>query len=131
MTVIVWVGKNGEMLFNKRRCSRDRAVVAEILSVYGERLCVSAYSASLFEGCRVISALPEVGDGVLFLEDFPLSPALAQANELIVYRFDRVYPADIKLEIPQDFTLMESTEFVGFAHEKITREVYRKWQNEK
>ena len=124
MTLIVWAGKNGEMLFNKRRCSRDKAVVAEILSAYGEQLCVSPYSAGLFEGCRVVSALSEVGDGVLFLEDLPLSPALAEAEKLIVYRFDRVYPADLRLTVPQSFTLTESTEFAGFSHEKITREVY-------
>ena len=126
MTVIVWAGKNGEMLFNKRRCSRDKAVVAEVLSAFGHCLCVSEYSAPLFEGSRVVSDLSEVGDGVLFLEDFPLSPALLQADTLIVYRFDRVYPADVRLEIPQDLTLTESTEFSGFAHEKITREVYKK-----
>ena len=126
MTVIVWAGKNGEMLFNKRRCSRDKAVVDEILSAFGQQLCVSEYSAPLFDGCRVISDLAEVGDGVLFLEDLPLSPALLQTEKLIVYRFDRVYPADVRLEIPQNFTLTENTEFSGFAHEKITREVYTK-----
>ena len=129
MTLIVWVGKNGEMLFNSRRCSRDKAVVAEIMSAFGETLCVSSYSAPLFEGARIISRLEEAGDGAVFLEDLPLSPALAQAQKLIVYRFDRVYPANVRLEIPQDFTLTESTEFSGYAHEKITREVYRKWQN--
>lgn len=126
MTVIVWAGKNGEMLFNKRRCSRDKAVVAEVLSAFGENLCVSVYSAPLFDGCRVISDLSEVGDGVLFLEDLPLSPALSQAKKLIVYRFDRVYPANVRLEIPQAFVLTESTEFSGYSHEKITREVYEK-----
>lgn len=126
MTVIVWAGKNGEMLFNKRRCSRDKAVVDEILSAFGRQLCVSEYSAPLFDGCRIVSDLAEVEDGVLFLEDLPLSPALLQAEKLIVYRFDRVYPADVRLEIPQNFTLTENTEFSGFAHEKITREVYTK-----
>lgn len=127
MTLIVWAGKNGEMLFNKRRCSRDRAVVDDILSSFAPAdICVSEYSAPLFEGARVISDLSEVGDGVLFLEDLPLSPALSQAKKLIVYRFDRVYPANVRLEIPQAFALMESTEFSGYAHEKITREVYKK-----
>ena len=129
MTVIVWVGKNGEMLFNRRRCSRDKAVVAEVLSAFGDKLCVTPYSAPLFEGGRVISQRSEVGEDVLFLEDLPLSPALSQAEKLIVYRFDRVYPADVRLEIPQDLTLTESAEFSGYAHEKITREVYTKWQN--
>ena len=51
MTLILWSGKNGEMMFNHRRCSRDRAVIEDILSMYAPtNLCVSAYSASLFDG---------------------------------------------------------------------------------
>lgn len=34
MTLILWSGKNGEMMFNHRRCSRDRAVIEDILSMY-------------------------------------------------------------------------------------------------
>ena len=127
MTLILWAGKNGEMLFNRRRCSRDRAVIADILTMYSaDQIFVSAYSASLFAGARVVDSPEEAEKGVLFLEDLPLSPALTMADKLIVYRFDRVYPANVRLEIPQNFLLKESTEFVGFSHDKITREVYEK-----
>ena len=34
MTLILWAGKNGEMLFNRRRCSQDRAVIADILAEF-------------------------------------------------------------------------------------------------
>lgn len=126
MTLILWTGKNGEMLFNRRRCSRDRAVIADILTMYAPAdICVSAYSAPLVDGARVISH-PEEAENALFLEDFPLSSALAKTEKLIVYRFDRAYPADVRLEIPQDFTLRESVEFAGFSHDSITREVYVK-----
>ena len=127
MTLIVWTGKNGEMMFNRRRCSRDRGVIADIQATYDPlEICVSAYSSSLFDGARVISGVSEAAGGVLFLEDLPLPAALKQARKLIVYRFDRVYPADVRLEIPQDFHRTESREFAGFSHEKITREVYEK-----
>ena len=127
MTLILWTGKNGEMLFNRRRCSQDRAVIADILSMYPpEQICVSAYSASLFPGSQIISCLEEANDHVLFLEDLPLSPALAQAKRLIVYRFDRVYPADVRFTLSPDFSLKASTEFSGSSHDKITREVYEK-----
>lgn len=127
MTLILWTGKNGALLFNGRRCSRDRAVIADILSEYAPSdICVSPYSTSVFADGRVISQLSQVGDGVLFLEDLPLSPALAQASKIIVYRFDRVYPADVRLEIPESFAITESRELKGFSHEKIIREVYEK-----
>ena len=127
MTLILWAGKNGEMLFNRRRCSRDRAVIADILTIYAvDQICVSAYSAPLFAGARMIDSLEEAKKDVLFLEDLPLSLALTMADKLIVYRFDRVYPANVYLEIPNDFQLRKSTEFAGFSHDKITREVYEK-----
>ena len=127
MTLILWSGKNGEMMFNHRRCSRDRAVIEDILSMYAPtNLCVSAYSASLFDGACVIYDLAEAKEKVLFLEDLPLLPALEQAQKIIVYRFDRTYPADVRLEIPQSFSLTESLNFPGFSHDKITREVYVK-----
>jgi hypothetical protein len=127
MTLILWAGKNGEMLFNRRRCSQDRAVIADILAQFPlSDICVSAYSAPLFEGARVISQLTDAKGRVLFLEDLPLSPALALAKKLIVYRFDRIYPANVRLQIPPIFTLTESRELTGYSHDKITREVYEK-----
>ena len=127
MTLILWTGKNGEMMFNKRRCSRDRAVIEDILTMYTPAdLCVSAYSASLFEGACVIPDLAEAKGKVLFLEDLPLLPALEQTQKIIVYRFDRTYPANVRLEIPKSFSLIESLDFSGFSHDKITREVYVK-----
>ena len=127
MTLILWSGKNGEMMFNHRRCSRDRAVIEDILSMYASgNLCVSPYSASLFDGACIIYDLAEAKEKVLFLEDLPLLPALEQAQKIIVYRFDRTYPADVRLQIPQCFSLTESLDFFGFSHDKITREVYVK-----
>lgn len=127
MTVILWAGKNGEMMFNRRRCSRDGEVISDILTMYeSSEICVSPYSASLFEGARVISGVAEAEGGVLFLEDLPLAPALEQARKVIVYRFDRTYPADVRLTIPQDFCMTGSREFAGFSHEIITREVYER-----
>lgn len=127
MTLILWCGKNGEMMFNRRRCSRDRAVIEDILSMYAPTdLCVSTYSAALFKGACVIRDPAEAQEKVLFLEDLPLLPALRQAQKIILYRFERTYPADIRLEIPQSFSLTESLAFSGFSHGKITREVYTK-----
>jgi hypothetical protein len=115
------------MMFNHRRCSRDRAVIADILSMYPPAdLCVSTYSAPLFEGARIVCDSAEAKNSVLFLEDLPLLPAIDQAQKLIIYRFDRTYPADVRLESPQGFSLAESSTYSDFSHDKITREVYSK-----
>ena len=127
MTLILWTGKNGELLFNHRRCSRDRAVIADIFSTYAPaQLCVSPYSSPLFPGARIIHQLSEVGEDVLFLEDLPLLPALETAKTVIVYRFDRIYPADVKLQLPADYVLTQCRCFSGHSHETISREVYER-----
>ena len=47
-------------------------------------------------------------------------------ENLILYRWNRHYPADLHLprELPEQRLLVQVTEFPGFSHENITREVY-------
>ena len=53
--------------------------------------------------------------------------ALPKMEQLIVYRWNRHYPSDasfpIALEAPA-WQCCEMTEFRGYSHEKITKEVY-------
>lgn len=130
MTVIMCAAENGAVMFNKRRCSRDRAVIEDILASFPEQtLHVSAYSAALFEGAalKIMDSPADLGDSdVAFLEDIPFSQIAEKCGKLIVYRWDRVYPGDVKLVVDDSFTLVSAEEFAGFSHEKITKEVYRK-----
>ena len=59
----------------------------------------------------------------------PLLPYEAQLESLILFRWDRVYPADTCLDIPLEehgWRLVERSEFPGYSHEKIVQEVYQK-----
>ena len=47
-----------------------------------------------------------------------------QIEQFIIYRWNRVYPADVSVEIGVEWKLTETEEFPGFSHEKITKEVY-------
>ena len=42
----------------------------------------------------------------------------------IIYRWNRVYPADVSVEIGTEWKLTETEEIPGFSHEKITKEIY-------
>ena len=67
--------------------------------------------------------------GDLFLEEVPSEEVLAQTQKLVIYRWNRHYPADVRWEAdPAEwgFALAETTEFPGSSHETITKEVYRK-----
>lgn len=130
MTVIMCADKNGAVMFNKRRCSQDQAVIADILAAFpGQPICISAYSAPLFAEAAVkIIDSPEAlqAQDVVFLEDIPFTQIAEKCDTLIVYRWDRAYPGDVKLVIDGSFTLVSAEEFAGFSHEKITKEVYKK-----
>lgn len=44
---------------------------------------------------------------------------------LIVYRWNRTYPADLFLTLPlEQWTLVRQEEFAGSSHQNITKEVY-------
>ena len=130
MKVIICLDDNQGMLFNKRRQSRDRKVTEDICKMT-DKLWVSPFSEKLFdevaiELCISERYLEEAGDGeYCFVEVEMLTPHLHKIEEVIVYRWNRKYPADVCLDIKlQDLELAEQSEFAGFSHEKITKEIY-------
>ena len=51
------------------------------------------------------------------------------AEELLLYRWNRLYPADLTLNgtpVQWGYRLQDATDFAGTSHEKITRERYVK-----
>ena len=136
MKVIVCVDDNGGMMFNKRRVSKDRTVCADIANDLGGRFLYTAeYSRSLFVESRIPfiatdGFLDDASDeDVCFVEDRCLLPYAEKIDEITIYRWNRRYPSDLKLDIaPEDMglTLKETKDFQGYSHEKITKETYAK-----
>ena len=68
-----------------------------------------------------------VGDAC-FVENRPLAKYVDKIEELIIYRWNRVYPFDVGFDIDiakTSLKLCETEELVGNSHEKITKEIYR------
>ena len=60
-------------------------------------------------------------------EDFSVKTYFDKIDECIVFKWNRVYPADQHLDIDiSKMTKVQEEEFVGFSHEKITMEVYER-----
>lgn len=133
MQVIVCVDDNGGMMFNKRRQSRDRVLCEYVMRLSeGHQVYMNAYSAKLFsEDDRIVVSenyLEEAsGEDFCFVEKEPLKAYENEIKKLIIFKWNRVYPADQHLDIdPEKMTKVQEEEFVGFSHEKITMEVYEK-----
>lgn len=132
MKLIICLDDKNGIAFADRRQSRDKQQVLRMLETVGNaKLYVSDYSAALFGSIPdnvIISATPlyDAGQGdYCFVEReevFSVEP-----EEIIIYRWNRVYPSDIKFdtELLVGKTLASTFEFCGNSHEKITEEVYR------
>lgn len=133
MILAFCVDDQGGLAFNHRRQSRDRGLVADLLAAAGARpvFCLP-YSVGLFDPGAVTvtndsGAVPT--DGILFLENTDPAAYIPQAEELILYRWNRLYPADLTLNgtpAQWGYQLQDTTDFAGTSHEKITRERYVK-----
>ena len=132
MRLIVCLDDKNGMAFNHRRQSRDRIITETIEElVKGSTLHFSPYSAKLFpSGVFEPSEdyLSRAGeDDFCFVELEDVAPYEGQIEEITVFRWNRVYPADLKFQIDlTQWSLERTVEFPGNSHEKITMEVYKR-----
>lgn len=130
MNVIICLDDNQGMLFNKRRQSRDAKVIEDI-SRLTNQLWISPFSEKLFEDINIeiiiSNALLEQApkESYCFIEDQILKPYESNIEQLVIYKWNRKYPSDFKLDLNlNEWKLIGSVDFVGNSHDKITKEIY-------
>lgn len=149
MTIIACVDENNGLMFNRRRQSRDSAVCRDILrECGGKKLYMSVYSGKLFEAVSEDKAdgssngtaeaefrisedfLKQAGEGdACFIEDPKITGFEKQIRKVILYKWNRRYPADRYFPIDlsdRAWELRQSEEFKGSSHERVTKEIYEK-----
>ncbi len=139
MIIIVCVEDRWGMAFNGRRLSMDKAVKEKILELSsGSCLWMEEYSRKQFEGTKGLekadiragsSYMEEAGKGEFcFLERENLKGRRESIESVILFRWNRAYPADVFFdrELLRGLSLTKAEEFSGSSHEKITLEVYGK-----
>ena len=124
MKLIVCLDDNNGMMFNKRRQSRDRVLIENILEFCkGEKLYTNEYSMKLFpeNTAEICDGIENVENAYYFAENFTVNEKCVE--EIIVYKWNRVYPADTYFNFDlEKWSLIETVDFEGSSHEKITRE---------
>ena len=107
--------------------------VADILELTGgKKLWMNAYSRKQFaesDAEKILvdeTFLDAAGDGEFcFVENADVSGCAERIEEIYLYHWNRDYPADVYF--PVDLSVwkcVETKEFAGSSHEKITRERY-------
>lgn len=135
MIVYVAIDNNNGLMFNNRRQSQDRILRSDLLNDCGDRLLwMNSYSEPLFdissESNIVVDEafLEKAGaNDCCFVETDGLSSYEDKISKLIVYRWNRDYPADLYFEIDlsnNEWEMISTTEFVGSSHDSITKEVW-------
>ena len=132
MTAIVCIDDRGGMLFNKRRQSRDRVLIEDVISdLSDKKIYILEYSKLLFEmhegKYEIVDDFLNVDgeDAVCFVENVDITPYKNKINKLVIYKWNRVYPADFYFPLDlKDYKLTQTAEFAGSSHENVTREVY-------
>lgn len=131
MILIVCLDNKNGMQFGGRRQSRDFVVCSRILEITsGSHLWMNAYSGKIFQGVmaniRIDNAfLENAGAGdFCFAENVNVAPFLDKAEKLIVFRWNRHYPADLRFPGIESWNKISTEDFPGNSHDKITMEVY-------
>ena len=135
MILIACVDDGMGMMFNKRRVSRDEAVIKRIIKIANKkRIWMSQYSYPLFENVKTENIVADdscldkaSSDEYCFIENLSVTNHKDKIDEIVLFRWNRSYPSDVKFDVDLGELKLNSTEeFVGNSHECITMEVYSK-----
>ena len=135
MNIIICLDDNNGMMFNKRRQSQDRILRAD-LKEFIKDLYMNNYSYKLYKD--IDNGNIKVSENFLeqctendfcLVEDKLLNNYINKINNIIIYKWNRIYPSDLYFDInltSNSWELLETKEFEGSSHEKITRIIYRR-----
>ena len=121
MKIVVCVDDLGGMCFNRRRVSRDRVVLADVAKDLGGGFLYAAeYSRALLSECKVPLMVSDdfldaaSSNDTCFLEERGLIGYEEKIDAMTVYRWNRRYPSDLKLDVtPEALGLqLVSTEYL-------------------
>ena len=129
MILAVCVDNRMGLSFMGKRLSKDRLLRDKLLELSGGKLRMSAYSGKQFEpgvymASDYLSGAAEC-DWV-FAENTEYLEFAEQIKQIVLFKWNRDYPADVYFSFPGDWDLVSSEDFPGNSHETITMEVYRK-----
>lgn len=129
MIVALCVDDRMGLMFMGRRLSKDALLRQRLLELSGGALRMSGYSAKQFE-TEVYSGedyLSGAGQGDwCFCENGDYAGFSGKIERIVLFNWNREYPADLWFEFPGEWHLVSAEDFPGKSHEKITMEVYER-----
>lgn len=129
MILAVCVDNRMGLSFMGKRLSKDRTLREKLMTLSGGKLRMSVYSGKQFgldvyTGADYLSGARE-GDWV-FAENTEYLDYADMIEQIVLFKWNRDYPADVFFSFPVDWQMVSCEDFPGNSHETITMEVYRK-----
>lgn len=131
LKIILCLDDQNGMMFNHRRQSQDRALRQYIKEMtIDDKVWMNNYSRGLYqdfphaEVCEDFLCQAEHGDYCI-VEDQKIAPLKNKIEKLIIFRWQKKYPADMKLDLNlESWNLIEQEEIEGSSH-LILKQVYQ------
>ena len=133
MIIIVCVDNDMGMLFNNRRLSKDKIVTKHIINfVSDKKIWINNFSKDLFQDYELDNLIIDdefinkiCKNDYCFIENILPKEIENKADKIIIYNWNRKYPADLYFDINLDnWVLEKQTDFIGNSHDKITQKIY-------
>ena len=120
------------MIFNNRRQSQDSMLREKIRSFVGNnKIFLNEYSAKQFENTDNLIISDDFltrakNDDFCFAENSHIPTD--NIDEVYLFKWNRDYPADMyfTIDLKTGFKKVQTEDFVGTSHKKITLEIYKK-----
>ena len=133
MILIVCVDEKNGMTFNNRRQSKDRILTARILEkTKNKKLWITNFSQDIFNVSDASNLIIDdqfiekiEKEDFCFVENIDVNTLIEKVDKIILYNWNRRYPADKYFNINLDDWVVDSEEEIsGSSHEKITEKIY-------
>ena len=129
MILAVCVDNRMGISFMGKRLSKDRLLREKLVELSGGKLRMSVYSGKQFGPGVYMAAdyLSGAADGDwVFAENTEYLDHTGELEQIVLFKWNRDYPADVFFSFPGDWQMVSCEDFPGNSHETITMEVYRK-----
>lgn len=136
MIVMICLDDKGGMRFHDRRQSQDRILRQRMKEIVKDaKVFMNETSEKLYQEFqnRVVCEdfLEKAGESdYCLVEDQSLLPLEKEIKKIIIFWWNKIYPADMFFDLSLDqWQLVETKEFEGSSHQ-ITEEIYIKGERE-
>lgn len=136
MIVMICLDDKGGMRFHDRRQSQDRILRQRMKEIVKDaKVFMNETSEKLYQEFqnRVVCEdfLEKAGENdYCLVEDQSLLPLEKEIKKIIIFWWNKIYPADMFFDLSIDqWQLVETKEFEGSSHQ-ITEEIYIKGERE-